>query len=701
MRFALLVPSDHALEELSSAMALARWPRLELVASLPLAETASRAPRHLAPRLTPASEVTHLDAAFSPEQAVPLQVRRGLPIVNLQGLADLYERWRLRVLRPHVARVGWRTPDLLIDRRACTPQRFDLVGTCHSFFIADAAHSHPEHLLGPLTVRHLTKNSVAPVAIPPGECDAVLVSPPFRFLNGGYLDAELTMLDPGSFADTVAGHLRGYLDSVRAQWPSQPMLVTNFLPSSIDPAGLFPRVGGLNALVAGASSVVEHWVAQHKGCWLIDLATIASGIGLAGTEDGAFSIFAHRGMLDATDDWIDNRQPNDLDTLVRHVEMLRDELGLAVMREAQAILMAIRGEQQVKAVVTDLDGTLWRGEAVDEGVQQRWVARYAGYAEALVLLRRRGLLLGVISKNDPSFITKRWPSLVDDGTDERLRVPLALEDFDAVEISLEEKPRAMERVLATLGVLPASVVFIDDSPYEREAMLRAFPEMRVLGAEPQYLRRELLMSPATQRPFDDSLKEARHHSVAVRRLAEASPGGATELLADLGLEASISVTTGKHHGPESRELQLLNKTNQWSLNGKRLEAISPAAIVASIRLRDRIADHGHVGVAVLDPRTRTVTHMAISCRVLGMGVDLALASFLVERLGARSFAHAPTDRNTAAQGFAALHLQAATAPWVDVPSHLVVHAPDEDSLAATLGHPCRSRCAADPLPASL
>src|SRR5262249_43269016 len=148
----------------------------------------------------------------------------------------------------------------------------------------------------------------------------------------------------------------------------------------------------------------------------------------------------------------------------------------------------------VKLVVMDLDDTMWKGvsgEQVDVGPQmiEGWPM---GVIEALQYLKRRGVLLGIISKNDEHRVRAVWDKILDQW--------LRLDDFVSVKINWQPKPENMLQVLRGVNLLPRNTLFIDDNPVERAAMKHAFPDIRVLGRFPFYLRRILLWAPEIQVP---------------------------------------------------------------------------------------------------------------------------------------------------------------------------------------------------------
>ena len=150
----------------------------------------------------------------------------------------------------------------------------------------------------------------------------------------------------------------------------------------------------------------------------------------------------------------------------------------AVIAEAEAMWRTIAQHDAVKLVVIDLDDTLWRGVSGDAAtVDHHMFAGWPyGLAEALLYLKKRGVLLAIISKNDEARVREIWRSIVGRA--------LRLEDFAAVRINWTSKAENMADILAAARLLPRSVVFIDDNPAERAAMQAAFADIRVLGSHP-------------------------------------------------------------------------------------------------------------------------------------------------------------------------------------------------------------------------
>ncbi len=164
-----------------------------------------------------------------------------------------------------------------------------------------------------------------------------------------------------------------------------------------------------------------------------------------------------------------------------------DQFRQAVWIELMAMYRTVRALDQVKLIIVDLDDTLWRGIVAEEGdvadeIIEGWPM---GLIEALQFLKKRGVLLAICSKNDESKIEKRWAPVLGG----RLR----LDDFVVRKINWRPKADNVEEILEEVNLLSRNVVFVDDNPREREEVHGAFPDIRVLGAQPYHLKRRSLV----------------------------------------------------------------------------------------------------------------------------------------------------------------------------------------------------------------
>ena len=115
-----------------------------------------------------------------------------------------------------------------------------------------------------------------------------------------------------------------------------------------------------------------------------------------------------------------------------------------------------------------------------------------GIIEALQFLRKRGILLGVISKNDASTVEGLW--------DEIFRGRLRLDDFVVRKINWRPKAENLEAIFHEVNLSPGVWSSSTTTATERAAVQSAFPEVRVLGAQLYHLKRVLMWSTETQTP---------------------------------------------------------------------------------------------------------------------------------------------------------------------------------------------------------
>src|SRR4029077_8069656 len=300
--------------------------------------------------------------------------------------------------------------------------------------------------------------------------------------------------------------------------------------------------------------------------------------------------------------------------------------------ELIAMYRTIRQHDQVKLVLVDLDDTLWRGVAADEAdassmAREGWAL---GFAEALMFLKRRGVLLGIVSKNDEERVRGVW---------QRIYGGLVrLEDFAVRKINWQPKADNIEAILAEVNLLPKSVVFIDDNPVERAAVKAAFPEIRVLGPNPYLWRRILLWSPETQVATITAESAARTEMVQkqVPRENHRRRMSRGDFLASLGLRATVSEFASTADRRFPRTLELINKTNQFNTTGKRWTLQEFTGFFRDggrcfvLDVTDCYTAYGIVGVLLASGNE--VIQFVMSCRVVGMDVEIAAIAGVLQAL---------------------------------------------------------------------
>jgi FkbH-like protein len=288
----------------------------------------------------------------------------------------------------------------------------------------------------------------------------------------------------------------------------------------------------------------------------------------------------------------------------------------------------------VKLVIVDIDDTLWRGVAAEQNEAEPGLEALEGWplgvAEALGHLRRRGVVLAIASKNDEGRVAQ----ILSRSYGSRL----CLDDFAVRKISWQPKADSIEKILHEINLLPRNVVFIDDNPSERAAVKAAFPEMRVFGPNPLLWRRILLWSAETQVSSITAESAARTEMVhaQVDRERQRQQMSRQDFLASLSLAVNLIAITDMDHPGLPRVLELINKTNQFNTTGKRwtkqecMLAVATGTRFIAFDVEDRFTGYGTVGAVVV--RESHIVQFVMSCRVVGMEVEIAALSEILRAI---------------------------------------------------------------------
>jgi FkbH-like protein len=306
----------------------------------------------------------------------------------------------------------------------------------------------------------------------------------------------------------------------------------------------------------------------------------------------------------------------------------------------------VLGIDAKKCVIVDLDGVLWPGVLAETGAPFDWrpetsglysfIGLYVGIHEALKTLKRRGIVLAAVSKNDEDVVRKLW-TWPDHYPRERLLTP---EDFVTWRVDWNDKAGNIRAIARELGFAPDAFLFIDDHPVERERVRRELPEVEVWGEELFSLRRKLLSDPRLQRPCVSAEAEARTALVKAQLGRESLRASAEDEQAFLAsLEIECRVERLRAGAPLRRVEELFQRTTQFNATGRKFSIGELAALLFSeagkiftMTVRDRFADHGLVGAAVVTERE--IVGFALSCRVLGLGVEHRFLEAILRELAA-------------------------------------------------------------------
>lgn len=322
-----------------------------------------------------------------------------------------------------------------------------------------------------------------------------------------------------------------------------------------------------------------------------------------------------------------------------------------------------------KALIVDLDNTLWGGVLGEEGVEGLQLdGEYPGAAfqavqRVLLDLSRRGIILGICSKNDEEAALramKDHPGMI-----------LKPENFSALRINWQDKATNLKSIAEELNIGTDAIAFLDDNPAERLLVRQSLPEVSVieLSDDPLTYAEALRAAPVFERlrVSSEDKERSRHYAEQRQRnTLQASVTSLEEFYQSLEMKLDVFPV-----GPAdiARVAQLTQKTNQFNLTTRRYSETdiarfieAPDQRVLAARVTDRFGDSGIIAVIIIETKESSarLDTFLMSCRVIGRTVETAILAIIAEQLhdtGASTLMgeFIPTEKNTPARNFLAEH----------------------------------------------
>lgn len=507
------------------------------------------------------------------------------------------------------------------------------------------------------------------------------------------------------FLQQTQDYLARYLASALKLNTERKLLtfVLGFMVPQQNPLGRFqPRfeIRNLMHFVERLNMFLAAEVAKYENVHFVDVDQVSGSIGKKAVQDDMVWSFTHGTTLSDGDHDHDLNRIQPPASMQQHYSARWLEFYEALLHEIFAMHRTLQSRDLVKLVAVDLDDTLWRGVAAEGslGVMEGWPM---GFMETLLLLKKRGILLAIVSKNDEQFIRSNWNDIV--------QGQIALQDFAVQKINFRSKAENLKEILQAVNLRPQNVVMVDDNPVERAAVQAELPGVRVLGSQLYYLKRILLWSPETQQRVitPESGRKTELVQAQLQRESVRQQLSHQAFLQTLNLRVAISAVHATKDLHLSRALELFNKTNQFNTTGRRytLEQCHQSFVAGRqlyvIQAGDRFTQYGLIGAAWV--QQDCVEHMVMSCRALGLGIEDSFLAFLARRL-IRNPATAiqgrlqPTDANLACRQFYArngfvpvpdnpgLWSRPLSLPLA-LPAHVSLTAPEDEGGPSPAGWP--------------
>ena len=365
--------------------------------------------------------------------------------------------------------------------------------------------------------------------------------------------------------DDAVRRLELFLSEALAWSGNIPAFVLNYMTPQQNLLGrLMPRYDIRNPIhfVERLNMALEDVVSRYRDARVLDVNHVASVFGKRFIQEDMLWTQFHGQMMEGADRHVDIDKTLDIS---QFYDTALPDYVFAVWREIRAGFRILNAADPVKLVCVDLDNTLWRhviGD-LDDVSPYQIVGWPTGLLEALIYLKRRGVMLGILSKNDEARVRANFDTIFEG--------KLRLDDFASIKINWRPKPDNLAEMLAEINILAKNVVFLDDNPVERAAMTAAFPDVRVIDCAHFYWRRILISSAELQVASITGEASRRTDMVQAQigRERERKVLTRDDFLASLDLRVEIFPIRSADDPRFGRAFELINKTNQFNTTGKR------------------------------------------------------------------------------------------------------------------------------------
>jgi FkbH-like protein len=280
--------------------------------------------------------------------------------------------------------------------------------------------------------------------------------------------------------------------------------------------------------------------------------------------------------------------------------------------------------EEVRLVIWDLDDTFWRGTLTEGGIIYQ-----SSHHDVVIELARRGIMSSICSKNDLVGVRQ---ILIENGIWDYFVFP---------SVNWEPKGQRVQKIIETMKLRPASVLFIDDNPSNLNEARHYIADLQIAS---EAVVPAILDNPLFRGKSDSSLTRLGQYKLLETRTADELQHGGDNIgfLRRSNIRVEFIYEIEEHI---DRAIELVNRTNQLNFTKMRLpEDCKPArqALLARIkphyiqagliRVFDDYGDYGICGYYAMatttDQRPRLIDY-CFSCRILNMGVE----NWLFDRLG--------------------------------------------------------------------
>lgn len=294
----------------------------------------------------------------------------------------------------------------------------------------------------------------------------------------------------------------------------------------------------------------------------------------------------------------------------------------------------------IKCVIVDLDNTLWDGVLSDDGIngikigQEKSGFVFYRFQLFLLELKNKGIILAACSKNNQDNVIEVLKNHPD--------MALKYNDFSIIVANYNNKVENIIYIQKKLNISFESMVFLDDSVFEREIVKENLPEITVpnLSEDPTEYMLELnsLNLFESRLATEEDLKRHQFYQIENERHEIKNKfDKLNDFIENLSMRAKV-LSLDSYTLP--RALQLVQRSNQFNLTTKRYSENDLSLFVSDknidafcISLSDRLGDNGIITFVIIKKidKEAHIDTWIMSCRVLGRKIENLIFNIIFQK----------------------------------------------------------------------
>lgn len=301
-----------------------------------------------------------------------------------------------------------------------------------------------------------------------------------------------------------------------------------------------------------------------------------------------------------------------------------------------------------KCIIVDCDNVLWGGILSEVGIEgiklnSSGIGRvYQDFQRFLLQMFYSGIIICICSKNDEADVKQVF--------NEHDAMLLNEENIAYFKCNWLDKPNNIRDIICALNIDADSVVFVDDSDFEVEAVRTLLPKVKTIKFNRYEFYRQLncfnLSSTVDLENIRKRTNTYKWDAVRAKLKSESSSFDEYLLLLDMKIDIHMSTESEM-----LRISELTQRTNKCT-NGRRytLEQITEKCWTENywlftVCLKDKYSDLGVVGVIGL--YHNEIDLFALSCRALGRNIENKMIDFINNQDGITEAYFDSTSKNLA------------------------------------------------------